>query len=57
MALVTELELPQLDHLAEDLKGERFHDARMPGVELGGEPELGSIHGIYGPERLPLRWR
>jgi hypothetical protein len=57
MALVTELELPQLDHLAEDLKGERFHDARMPGVELGGEPELGSIHGIYGLERLPLRWR
>jgi hypothetical protein len=29
----------------------------MPGVELDGEAELGSIHGIYGLERLPLRWR
>jgi hypothetical protein len=35
MALVTELELPELD----------------------GEPKLGSLHGIYGLERLPLRWR
>jgi cytochrome P450 len=34
-----------------------FLPARMPGIELGGEPELGSIHGIYGLERLPLRWR
>jgi cytochrome P450 len=34
-----------------------FLPARMPGLELDGEPELGSIHGIYGLERLPLRWR
>jgi cytochrome P450 len=33
-----------------------FLPARMPGLELDGEPELGSIHGIYGLERLPLRW-
>ena len=30
--------------------------SRMPGLELAGEPELGSIHGIYGLDRLPLRW-
>ena len=34
-----------------------FLPARMPGLELDGQPELGSIHGIYGLERLPLRWR
>jgi cytochrome P450 len=34
-----------------------FLPGRMPGLELDGEPELGSIHGIYGLERLPLRWR
>ena len=33
-----------------------FLPSRMPGLELAGEPELGSIHGIYGLERLPLRW-
>jgi cytochrome P450 len=33
-----------------------FLPARMTGLELDGEPELGSIHGIYGLERLPLRW-
>ena len=33
-----------------------FLPRRMPGLELEGEPELGSIHGIYGLERLPLRW-
>jgi cytochrome P450 len=33
-----------------------FLPARMPGLALAGEPELGSIHGIYGLERLPLRW-
>ena len=32
-----------------------FLPARMAGLELDGEPELGSIHGIYGLERLPLR--
>jgi cytochrome P450 len=34
-----------------------FLPARMPGLGLDGEPELGSIHGIYGLERLPLRWK
>jgi cytochrome P450 len=29
---------------------------RMPGLELAGEPEYGSIDGIYGLDRLPLRW-
>jgi cytochrome P450 len=33
-----------------------FLPERMPGLELQGEPELGSIHGIYGLERLPIRW-
>src|SRR3954469_13240217 len=29
---------------------------RMPGLELDGEPEFGSVNGIYGLERLPLRF-
>jgi cytochrome P450 len=33
-----------------------FLPRRMPGLALDGEPELGSIHGIYGLERLPTRW-
>jgi cytochrome P450 len=33
-----------------------FLPQRMPGLALDGEPELGSIHGIYGLERLPVRW-
>jgi cytochrome P450 len=33
-----------------------FLPARMPGLELDGEPELGSIHGIYGLYSLPIRW-
>ena len=33
-----------------------FLPQRMPGLALDGQPELGSIHGIYGLERLPLRW-
>jgi cytochrome P450 len=33
-----------------------FLPRRMPGLALAGEPELGSIHGIYGLERLPLTW-
>ena len=28
----------------------------MPGVALEGEPELGSVHGIYGLDSLPIRW-
>jgi cytochrome P450 len=33
-----------------------FLPERMPALELDAEPELGSIHGIYGLERLPIRW-
>jgi cytochrome P450 len=33
-----------------------FLPARMPGLELDGEPELGTINGIYGLDRLPVRW-
>jgi cytochrome P450 len=33
-----------------------FLPERMPGLALAGEPELGSIHGIYGLERLELAW-
>jgi len=33
-----------------------FLPERMRGLALDGEPELGSIHGIYGLERLPLSW-
>ena len=29
---------------------------RMPGLELDGDPEFGSVNGIYGLERLPLRF-
>ncbi|MEA2147989.1 MAG: hypothetical protein QOG59_3576, partial [Solirubrobacteraceae bacterium] len=30
--------------------------ARMPGLRLDGEPEFGSVNGIYGLERLPVRF-
>jgi cytochrome P450 len=30
---------------------------RLPEIELDGEPEFGSVAGIYGLERLPLRFR
>jgi cytochrome P450 len=30
---------------------------RMPGLELDGEPEFGSVNGIYGLDRLPLRFQ
>src|SRR5918992_1649494 len=33
-----------------------FLPARMPGLALDGEAELGSVHGIYGLESLPIRW-
>jgi cytochrome P450 len=33
-----------------------FLPRRMPGLELDGEPELGSINGVYGLDRLPIRW-
>ena len=28
----------------------------MPGLALDGEPEYGTIDGIYGLDALPLRW-
>jgi cytochrome P450 len=34
-----------------------FLPQRMPGLELDGDPEFGSVHGIYGIDSLPLRWR
>ncbi|HEY1275489.1 MAG TPA: cytochrome P450, partial [Thermoleophilaceae bacterium] len=33
-----------------------FLPARMPGLELDGEPRLGTVPGIYGLESLPIRW-
>jgi cytochrome P450 len=30
---------------------------RMPDLELDGEPRFGAVHGIYGLESLPLRFR
>ena len=33
-----------------------FLPARMPGLALDGEPQLGSVHGIYGLDSLPIRW-
>jgi cytochrome P450 len=33
-----------------------FLAPRMPGLRLDGEPEYGSIDGIYGLESLPVRW-
>jgi cytochrome P450 len=34
----------------------RVLTARVPRLELDGEPEYGTIQGIYGLDRLPLRW-
>jgi cytochrome P450 len=33
-----------------------FLPARMPGLALDGDPQLGSVHGIYGLDSLPIRW-
>jgi cytochrome P450 len=33
-----------------------FLPSRMPGLALDGEAELGSVHGIYGLDSLPIRW-
>jgi cytochrome P450 len=33
-----------------------FLAPRMPGLALDGDPELGGVEGIYGIEKLPLRW-
>ena len=35
----------------------RFLAPRMPGLELAGEPESDTPLGLYGMNRLPLRWR
>jgi len=34
-----------------------FLAPRMPGLALDGEPEYGTIDGIYSLESLPIRWR
>jgi cytochrome P450 len=34
-----------------------FLPGAMPGLELDGEPEFDSINGIYGLDRLPIRWQ
>jgi cytochrome P450 len=33
-----------------------FLAPRMSGLELDGEPEFGSVHGVYGLDSLPVRW-
>jgi cytochrome P450 len=33
-----------------------FLPSRMPGLALDGEAELGSVHGIYGLDSLPIQW-
>jgi cytochrome P450 len=33
-----------------------FLPTRFPGLQLDGEPQLGSVHGIYGLDTLPIRW-
>jgi cytochrome P450 len=33
-----------------------FLPGAMPGLALDGEPEFDSINGIYGLDRLPIRW-
>jgi cytochrome P450 len=33
-----------------------FLPQRMPGLAFDGEAELGSVHGIYGLDSLPIRW-
>jgi cytochrome P450 len=33
-----------------------FLAPRMPGLALDGEPQYGSIDGIYGLDALPVRW-
>jgi cytochrome P450 len=41
---------------AELEEGLAFLAPRMPGLSLDGEPEFGTIQGIYGLDRLPIRW-
>jgi len=37
-------------------EGLAFLAERMRGLELDGEPEYGSVSGIYGLEKLPIRF-
>jgi cytochrome P450 len=41
---------------AELEEGLAFLAPRMPGLRLDGDPEFGTIQGIYGLDRLPIRW-
>ncbi len=41
---------------AELEEGLAFLAPRLPGLRLDGEPEFGTIQGIYGLDRLPIRW-
>ena len=34
-----------------------FLSARMRELRLDGEPDLGSVHGIYGIDSLPIRFQ
>jgi cytochrome P450 len=33
-----------------------FLAPRMPDLALDGDPQLGGVEGIYGIDKLPLRW-
>jgi cytochrome P450 len=41
---------------AELQEGFRFLAEQWERIELDGEPEMGSINGIYGIDALPIRW-
>jgi cytochrome P450 len=41
---------------AELEEGLLFLAARMPGLELAGEPVFGTVSGIYGLDELPIRF-
>ena len=34
-----------------------FLAPRLPGLELDGDPVYDSVHGVYGLQALPIRWR
>ena len=41
---------------AELQEGLAFLAPRLPGLELAGEPMYGTITGLYGMQKLPIRW-
>ena len=41
---------------AELQEGLAFLAARLPDLELDGEPEYGTITGLYGLDALPIRF-